>query len=356
MHDQIGLDRNILESKLNFIGLFTLKNNLKDDTSQIIEKLLESNLDIKIISGDNPLTTVHCAFESNLIKNKLILLYQVMMKKRVALIIRSKLKILNQNIVRLEIRLELILNRNSDFAITGNLWGYLLSNKVSDISLNYSIDQQYYKQLRQTDDIDIKLITCLKNLVKKTKILTRMKLHQKKEIVQYLQNQLNKNVMMVGDGALIQSAIVEALVGVHHLLVIKRIQFECIKFILLQGRATLSIIIEIFHYYILVSVLKFTGTALLQFQEMNFGDFQYNNMNYLSSIPVLILLTLSQRENQLTDAIPNDNIFQINNQLQFYNIFVLTSLSCLIIFFIVADNSEAPPYQTILNPIFKKVH
>lgn len=36
-------------------------------------------------------------------------------------------------------------------------------------------------------------------------------------------------------------------------------------------------------------------------------------MNYLSSIPVLILLTLSLREDKLSDAIPNDNIFAINN-------------------------------------------
>ncbi|CAD8095021.1 unnamed protein product [Paramecium primaurelia] len=367
MFDQIDLDRNILENQLNFIGLFTLKNNLKNDTSQVIQELLKSNLDLRIISGDNPLTTVHCAYESNLIKNKqntiildyddqqeLLLLQDLNQQFQTKTQLDSKLGSQFNFII---IQLELILNRNCDFAITGNLWGYLLSNKVNDISLNQSIDQSYYKQLRQIDEIDIKFINCLNNLVRKTKIFTRMKPNQKKEIVQYLQNQLNKNVMMVGDGANDCSAIAEALVGVSFNssdasytspFSYKKDSIQCVKLILLQGRATKSIIIEIFQYYVLISVLKFTGTALLQFQGMNFGDFQYIYMNYLSSIPVLILLTLSLREDKLTDAIPNDNIFAINNQLQFYNIFILTSFSCLIIFFIVIDNSEPP---TLSNPI-----
>ncbi|CAD8116346.1 unnamed protein product [Paramecium sonneborni] len=365
--DQIEQDRVVLENQLNFCGLVTLKNNLKCDTSQVIEELQSSNLDLRIISGDNPLTTVHCAYESKLIKNKqntLILDYdnekELLLLQDLSQQAQSKSLVdpkLGSQFNFIMTQLELILQKDCNFAITGNLWGFLMQNKVNDIQLNQSVDQTQYKQLRQIEEIDMKLIDCLNNLMRKVKIFTRMKPYQKKEIVQYLQNQLNKNVMMVGDGANDCSAIAEALVGVSFNssdasytspFSSKKDSIECVKHILLQGRATKSIIIEIFQYYILISVLKFIGTTILQFQGMNFGDFQYIYMNYLSSIPVLIFLTLSVKENQLINAIPNDDIFSINNQLQFYNISILTSLSCLIIFLIVVDYSEAP---SLPNPI-----
>jgi cation-transporting ATPase 13A3/4/5 len=35
-----------------------MENKLKDDTPDVIKLLSNANLDLKIISGDNPLTTV----------------------------------------------------------------------------------------------------------------------------------------------------------------------------------------------------------------------------------------------------------------------------------------------------------
>lgn len=40
-----------------------MENRLKSDTSSVIKKLSDSGLDLKVISGDNPLTTIQCARE-----------------------------------------------------------------------------------------------------------------------------------------------------------------------------------------------------------------------------------------------------------------------------------------------------
>lgn len=49
------------------MGIFILENPLKPDTGDVIKILKSSGLDIKVISGDSPLTTIYCAKTSNII-------------------------------------------------------------------------------------------------------------------------------------------------------------------------------------------------------------------------------------------------------------------------------------------------
>jgi cation-transporting ATPase 13A3/4/5 len=46
--------------QLNYIGILVMENPLKSDTADVIKTLKNTGLDIRIISGDNPLTTVQC--------------------------------------------------------------------------------------------------------------------------------------------------------------------------------------------------------------------------------------------------------------------------------------------------------
>ena len=53
-----SLSKEEAEKGLNFVGLFVLENKLKVDTAAVINELKETNYAIKVISGDNPLTTI----------------------------------------------------------------------------------------------------------------------------------------------------------------------------------------------------------------------------------------------------------------------------------------------------------
>jgi len=50
--------RSEMECGLTFLGLLIMENKLKSDTPHIIRELRSSGLDLKIISGDNGLTTI----------------------------------------------------------------------------------------------------------------------------------------------------------------------------------------------------------------------------------------------------------------------------------------------------------
>lgn len=58
------------ESNFEFLGFFMLENRLKPDTPNVIQQLSEANLAIRVISGDNALTTSHCAEQANIIKSR----------------------------------------------------------------------------------------------------------------------------------------------------------------------------------------------------------------------------------------------------------------------------------------------
>jgi cation-transporting ATPase 13A3/4/5 len=55
---------------MNFIGFLYFENKLKSDTPEVIQKLRKANLLLKVISGDNPLTTIECARKAGIIKQE----------------------------------------------------------------------------------------------------------------------------------------------------------------------------------------------------------------------------------------------------------------------------------------------
>lgn len=72
--NQMNLSRKEAESELHFAGLLILENRLKSDTKHFITRLNAASLAIKIISGDNALTTVQTARESDILYQKSLVL------------------------------------------------------------------------------------------------------------------------------------------------------------------------------------------------------------------------------------------------------------------------------------------
>jgi cation-transporting ATPase 13A3/4/5 len=66
-----------------------LENKLKADTAHVIRELNAAGLDLKIISGDNGLTTVQCARECNIFEADLTVLMVDYNKENKELIIEK---------------------------------------------------------------------------------------------------------------------------------------------------------------------------------------------------------------------------------------------------------------------------
>lgn len=62
-----------MEKDIEFLGLLVLENPLKCDSKEVFDRLLYSELMLKIISGDNSLTVAHTANELGLFKSKKML-------------------------------------------------------------------------------------------------------------------------------------------------------------------------------------------------------------------------------------------------------------------------------------------
>lgn len=77
------ISRNELEDEAHFLGFLISENKLKSDTSKSILRLKEAEINIKIVSGDNPLTTIQASKEANIIdKNKNVLLIDIVKNKQ----------------------------------------------------------------------------------------------------------------------------------------------------------------------------------------------------------------------------------------------------------------------------------
>jgi P-type E1-E2 ATPase len=54
-------DRSILEQELSFVCFFSLFDELRDGVPQVIEKLYDGGVNVRMISGDNLQTAIECA-------------------------------------------------------------------------------------------------------------------------------------------------------------------------------------------------------------------------------------------------------------------------------------------------------
>ena len=66
--DENEEDREKFESDLIFLGFVVFRNKLKRDTKHIISKLISSNLNLVMATGDNPFTSISVARECGLIE------------------------------------------------------------------------------------------------------------------------------------------------------------------------------------------------------------------------------------------------------------------------------------------------
>ncbi|KAM3143563.1 hypothetical protein pb186bvf_004325 [Paramecium bursaria] len=317
-------NRQSIEQQLEMVGYFSLENCLKSDSAYEIQKLTEIKLDVKVISGDNPITTAQCALKAQIISEiSLILDYD-------------------------EKNNEVITNFNPNLNIVESIQIYDNITITGPFWIHW---QNLYKQT----DLEFK------QLIKQTKVFSRMKPIQKKEIVQALQS-VGRQVMMVGDGSNDCSAIAQAQIGVSFSLSdasytapfsSRSTSIKCARILLLQGRSTICIIIETFQYLVTISLIKYTSAMIMMLDGQNFSDFQYQVLSYLSSIPYLIFLELSNPLEELSNSIPDDNMFSLANQLKFFNIFLINSLG-LIFGGIVVNQYDSQDLKPKLETYIRK--
>ena len=349
------------ESDLNFLGFLILENKLKDDTAECIAKLKDADILIKIISGDNPLTTIQASREANIItKNSMVYLCDINYKDSLSppdityklIQPTNKEKVNNDEILKIksskgdkidtniEFLLNIIQGHNEDeFAMTGPFFEYC-SNVVNNPK-NYK--NEFKQELKDLFDL----------LIKKGKIFSRMKPEQKASVIEEIQKR-GFRVGMVGDGANDCSALKQADIGISFTEADASFcapfsslttSIICVERVLLEGRATLLNNVEVFRYVMSIAFFKYISAVILTYTLTYLSDFQFIYMNFMGTIPTLILIGFSGPSEVLSRRNIPDNLAGVINIVSIYGQLVIGGIGLLVTYSVLKSESF---YQTYI--------
>ncbi|CAD8108289.1 unnamed protein product [Paramecium primaurelia] len=374
--NQIDQQREQLEQQLNFVGLLVMENPLKSDTFDIITTLKETGLDIKVISGDNPLTTIQCAKLAGIVNqdNEITFLDYNQSNQEIILQFNNNQQIIKESQPNSIQELEKLLSTQQELALTGkfleymfNKGNFLIESKNSQNSFGkQQSKEKIFTEINQIDIDDGSFAQIAISIIKKTKVFARQKPEQKKLIIQIIQS-FGRQVLMCGDGANDCSAISQAQVGISFSeadasytapFSSKSTSLDCVVKVLLQGKAATMTIIEVFQYQISVNTLKFIAVLFTFLEAETFADFQFTYTSIISNIPLLIFLCLSGPCDTLAKYNPLDDQFAIYNQIQIYNNLIWGAAGLIVNFFIsqaVRDVHTCEIDEPIINCIPKPI-
>ncbi|CAD8190017.1 unnamed protein product [Paramecium pentaurelia] len=410
----MNTSRQECEQDIQFFGLLAMENKLKHDTPYVINLLNNAQVDLKIISGDNPLTTVQCARECGIIPNgKPVLLLDYNEKEQqlsldeigvfednlndnqskqnseIEILIDDFEDVNEQTLDHQQIMNKLVqhlltaqnikrsiisdndnLSTSHCFAMSGKafdyFWGQLPKEEIKNHSkqsfagFEEPIDnvEQIKIQGLSNDELHHKLFA---SICLNARVFARMRPEQKSMVIEKLQ-QLNKMVLMIGDGANDCAAIKQANVGVSFAQSDAAYSapysssddsIDCVRQILLDGRCALQNALEVFQYYVGASVIKYTAAMINMAFGQNFGDLQYIVINYVGSLPYLKSISLSKPSITLTKDLPNESMMAISNVAVLSYQILIASIG-LIINFLYWNSLEWENEPSVINGKFSK--
>ena len=362
--------REEIEKNLTFLGFLILENKLKPDSRVCLLRLNEAALRIKLISGDNILTTIQTAKEAGILDGRKEVLITDLHEKTSELC----LKILKNGEYQKNIEFEEKSAKMASGAgqLISNTSSFIKNNKVSvemepfdskspgfsppksasrintlafsstnellahleSLLMNFTQDYEFaisgpaYNYLDSQSANDRHVSSIFTPLVQKSKVFARMRPEQKTLAVLKLQK-LGHMVCMTGDGANDCGALKQADIGVSFSETDASFSapftsfdtsIKCVEKVLLEGRATVVNSVEVFRYYISVSFLKFFAVWLLVFSATNLNDFEWTYINYLNSIVSLFLLSFGAPLNKLSREMPPDNLIGLENIFSIYGL------------------------------------
>lgn len=68
---------------------------------------------------------------------------------------------------------------------------------------------------------------------------------------------------------------------------------------------------EIFRYYVSISILKYTASMIMSVDASSYSDLQFTYFNYMQTLEIVIFLCLSHAAVKLSRWTPNDNFLTL---------------------------------------------
>ena len=364
------LKRETVETDLNFLGFLILENKMKEDTAEVMKRLQNADLALKIISGDNSLTTIQAAKESHIIpEEKTVILIEMSdfpeNKIKIKEIHPQSQSVLTQesptnfhpkkryssfkkkggNLNRIE---EIEMKTFSDFKLTDDNLNDIekVSNfYLSENDLEFAITGAFFEFISTSNSFPNPQ-TLLKAILIRTKVFSRIKPDQKGKIVESIRTYSQMGVAMVGDGANDCAALKKADVGISFTqadasfaapFTSTDLSISCLEKVLLEGRACLTSLVEVFIYTECFNFIMIISSVILTYNVSHHNDFQYIIYVFLIVLPLTITFGLSAPAKKLTHHFPDYNLFGIYNVVQIYGLMLISGFTFLCAYFILIN-------------------
>ncbi|KAL1489432.1 hypothetical protein ABEB36_014327 [Hypothenemus hampei] len=281
------VQRDIIETDMNFLGFIVLENRLKPETFPSIQELNEANIRVVMVTGDNILTAISVAKDCDIVLpyqsvitvssdnlNPPNLYYTLTNTKDRSKAFKDTSVISNSISVGSLETLETQLQSNSVVTDNGN--GL---TRPQDLLNNYRFAMTG-KTWRVIKDFYPELLS---RICTRGTIFARMSPEQKQQLVQELQS-LGYYVAMCGDGANDCGALKAAHTGISlseaessvaSPFTSKNPNITCVLEVIREGRAALITSFGIFKYMAAYSLCQFVSVLILYSIEGNLTDLQY---------------------------------------------------------------------------------
>jgi len=254
------MNREQVESDLNFLGLVILENRLKAASVGVLNELRGANIRTVMVTGDNILTAVSVARDCGMVppgEDIIRCRAEIVKGNPVVSYVKIEDRVGEQKIPSKGVETKLCLERNNfHLAVDGSSFD-IICNSFPDTVLPY--------------------------LATKGTVFARMRPDMKQRLVEILQD-LEYRVVMCGDGAndcgALKAAnagisLSEAEASVASPFTSKTPDISCVPILIRESRAALVTSFGIFKYMAAYSITQFVSVMILYDIFSNLSDFQF---------------------------------------------------------------------------------
>lgn len=300
------MKREQAESDLDFVGFIIFENKLKPTTAAVLDELLQSNIGTVMVTGDNILTAISVARESNLI-DKTAHCFTPRFVQGNSTDPNSHLQweSIDNNMLRLDeaTLLPLPAPPQADASLP-----YEISN-IRNYSIAVSGDVFRWVVDYARPEVLHRMLVC-------GKVFARMSPDEKHELVEKLQS-IGYSCGFCGDGANDCGALKAADVGISLSeaeasvaapFTSRVFDIRCVPEVIREGRAALVTSFSCFKYMSLYSAIQFTSVSFLYASASNLGDFQFLFIDLALILPIAIFMSWAGPYPQLCKKRPTADL------------------------------------------------
>lgn len=338
------IDRESIESNLEFLGLIVFENKLKPGSAPAITTLRNAMIGCKMVTGDNPRTAISVARECGIVSASTTVFLPTFIRGSPETPGDVQLRWTSTDDERIRLNPDTLKPIDPD-PMHMDLGDF----RVADYELVVTGD--VFRWMADFAPIEI-----VRRMLIKGTIFARMSPDEKHDLVDRLQ-ELGYSVGMCGDGANdcgalkaadIGISLSEAEASVAAPFTSTRPDISCVIEVIKEGRAALVTSFSCFKYMALYSLIQFTSITILYKLASSLGDFQFLYIDLFIILPVAVAMARTLPYPTLCPKRPTANLMSKKVLLSMVGQVILCSSVQMFVFWLTRQQEWYKPPE--LNP------